>query len=90
MSRIFLLLPRRKTETFYSSFCGGGPQGCNMRFNLTVSTLESQPHRRDDTSAHLAHLKLDPPNRLPVRDSKVRIQSRVSDDRCKCVSVLVR
>ena len=31
----------RKIEVFYSSFCGGGPQGCNMRFTQMVSALES-------------------------------------------------
>ena len=46
--------------------------------------------RLNGRSAHLTRFKLDPPDRLSIRNSKVRVQSRVSDYRCECVPVLVR
>ena len=90
VNSISTVLSHRKTEIFYSSFCGGGPHGCNIRFTLTVSILKSRPYGPNNVGAHLAHLKLDPPNRLSIRNCEVRIQSRVTDDRCERVPVLVR
>ena len=56
----------------------------------SVSILKSRPYGPNDVGAHLAHLKLDPSNRLSIRNSEVRIQSRVTDDRRERVPVLVR
>ena len=78
-----------ETEIFYSSFCGGGPQGCNMRFTFMVSVLESQQQKRNGAGTHLAHLKFDSPDRLSIRDGEIRVQGRMSDYRRERVPMLV-
>ena len=41
-------------------------------------------------STHLTHLKLDPPDGLSVRDSKIGVQSGVTNYRRERIPVLVR
>ena len=60
-----------------------------MRFMFTVSVLESQQQKRNGAGTHLAHLKLDSPDRLSVCNGKIRVQGRVSDYRRERVPMLV-
>jgi hypothetical protein len=61
-----------------------------MRCTFTFSTLENQTAEMgDDPRTHLTRLKLDSPDGLAVSNGKVRVQSRVTNDRRKCVPVLV-
>ena len=47
-----------ETEIFYSSFCGGGPQGCNMRFAFAVETSRFHPIAFQILTSHISNLTL--------------------------------